>query len=760
MVVKPDDIGGFSIKRVGDEDVIDFNFLGVPFPPSIEDSEICMNMVMLKLLQVKKVDRVMLSERRIFEYPNEQTAMLKEIADLALRLRGSEIFNPTALEYGKCQRCVPGWFKFVQHIITEQMLRDPIGAYVEVKRRIRHENLQLEKDVYAECKECRTNFIEKILNIIKNGLENTTMIKLVHDQLEGYTIGDRTIYRHILRPTMRPNFTFTRLMAEFPEGAEEVESYTVLDGKVTIFKTPGSVRLFYHIMPPEFRLSETQFELLDQARVIMGKHKPKSGELIEPERVRASFHDIAYDLIRDFAKKRMYTLSNSEANLLADILTRETAGFGVLEMILADEKVQDITVNSPPGRSPIFIYHGDAEDCATNIIPTREEVESWAARLRLGSGRPLDRANPVLDTSIEVPGARARVAALTKSLSPYGLAFALRRHRDKPWTYPLFIKNRYMSPMAAGLMSFLVDGARTMLIAGTRSAGKTSFLGATMLEIMRRYRVITVEDTLELPVQYLMKLGYNIQPLKVQSAIVQLESELSAADGIRTSLRLGDSCLIVGEVRSAEAKALYEAMRVGALANVVAGTIHGDSPYGVYDRVVNDLKVEATSFKATDIIAVANPIKSADGLHKLRRVVQIAEVRKHWNDDPLREKGFVDLMVYDAKQDMLVPTPTLVEGESEVISSIASRVKEWVGNFDAVWENITLRANTKQRLVEVAEKSGDMGMLEADFVVSSNDVIHLLSEQVAQELGSIDTKMVFERWERWVKEKVRERRAR
>jgi type IV secretory pathway ATPase VirB11/archaellum biosynthesis ATPase len=34
----------------------------------------------------------------------------------------------------------------------------------------------------------------------------------------------------------------------------------------------------------------------------------------------------------------------------------------------------------------------------------------------------------------------------------------------------------------------------------------------------------------------------------------------------------------LGEVRSVEAKALYEAMRVGALANVVAGTIHGASP--------------------------------------------------------------------------------------------------------------------------------------------------------------------------------------
>ncbi|RLJ00816.1 MAG: hypothetical protein DRP08_06240 [Candidatus Aenigmatarchaeota archaeon] len=287
-------------------------------------------------------------------------------------------------------------------------------------------------------------------------------------------------------------------------------------------------------------------------------------------------------------------------------------------------------------------------------------------------------------------------------------------------------------------------------MAGTRGAGKTSLLQSLMVEIMRRYRIITVEDTLELPVRHFMKAGYNIQPLKVRSPIIPVESELSAQAGIRTSLRLGDSALIVGEVRSKEALALYEAMRVGALANVVAGTIHGDSPYGVYDRVVNDLGVPKTSFKATDIILIANPIKSADGLHKLRRLVGITEVRKHWENDPVREKGFVDLMKYDAKKDELVPTSVLLDGESEIINSIASRVSDWVGNFDAVWENIELRARTKKRLVDVSEATGKKEFLEADFVMLANDMLHLIEEEVRNEIG-MDPLEVFSRWDKWLR---------
>ena len=49
----------------------------------------------------------------------------------------------------------------------------------------------------------------------------------------------------------------------------------------------------------------------------------------------------------------------------------------------------------------------------------------------------------------------------------------------------------------SSLLSFCVDGTRSMLVAGTRSSGKTSFLGGLMVEIMRRYRIITVEDIIE-----------------------------------------------------------------------------------------------------------------------------------------------------------------------------------------------------------------------------------------------------------------------
>ncbi|MFT4297802.1 MAG: ATPase, T2SS/T4P/T4SS family, partial [Candidatus Woesearchaeota archaeon] len=434
---------------------------------------------------------------------------------------------------------------------------------------------------------------------------------------------------------------------------------------------------------------------------------------------------------------------------------RYTVGFGMIEVLLSDEKTQDISVNSPAGNIPIFIVHADYDDCKTNVFPTIKEVESWATKLRLMSGRPLDEANPILDTQLEIPGASTRVSAVTKPLDPTGLAFSFRRHRDKPWTLALFMKAKMINAFAAGLISFLVDGTRTLLIAGTRSSGKSSLLGSILVEVMRKYRIITIEDTLELPTTHLRKLNYNIQPLQVASSLTKTSTEMTASDGIRSTLRLGDSALIVGEVRSEEAKALYEAMRVGAAANTVAGTIHGDSPYGVYDRVVNDIGVPSTSFKATDIVIVANPIRSADGLHKFRRVTQITEVRKDWVHDPLIEHGFVDLMKYDPTDDELKISSELKNGESEILKSIAANIKEYANNWDAIWQNIELRAKIKQTQVDMAEKMKDPELLEARFTVLCNDYFHKISDSVKEELGHLDSKRIFYEWNEWLKKTVK-----
>ncbi len=746
-----------EIIREGEDTILRINCSKCNLVPSLEDTPICMASVITKLIENKDVTKVVFSQKRDYEYDYNQVQMLLEIANVYNKLvKEKDLISYHALSSGlKNTKLVNVWYNQLHNIIFNLLKSDPLGAYVELRRIKRVEQIETDRSVDEDEIKAREKYIS-ILNYLIKLLENTRLITLAKPYLGGYILGNRDLYRKFFSPMIKPDFMFTKLMASYPENAEELTTYIVgRNTEVTIFKLPDSIQNMYHMMPPEFKLFEEKYELLDTARKIIAEHKPKKSEFVDPHRMRQVFYNVGYDLIEELASYQNLKLKDSEITELTQILVRYTVGFGLIEVLLQDDKVQDVTINSPLGHIPIFIVHQDFEDCITNIIPTVSEAESWASKLRMMSGRPLDEANPILDTEIELPGAKARVAVISEPLNPVGLAYAFRRHRDKPWTLPLFIKNKMINPLAAGILSFLVDGSRTILVAGTRSAGKTSLLGSLMTEIMRKYRIITIEDTLELPVSALRNLGFNIQPMKVASAMTKGTSEVPADEGIRTTLRMGDSCLIIGEVRSTEARALYEAMRVGALAHVVAGTIHGDSPYGVYDRVVNDLKVPKTSFKATDIIIVANPIRSPDGLHRWRRVTQITEVRKFWEEDPLLENGFVDLMKYNAKKDELELTPDLQHGDSDIIKAIAGNVKEWAGNWDAVWENIKLRARIKELIVEYADKIKKPQLLEAKHVIQCNDQFHRVSDRVKEEIGALDSKRILFEWEQWFKRYIK-----
>ncbi len=749
----------FSVDRIGEETILRGDFSQSSMIPSLEDSPFTMSSVIEKLAQTTGITKIVFFQKREYEYDFQQTSLLKEIAKLYSKLsREKDKFSIAALTFGRCRNFAGAWYNQLKDIVFNLLLKDPLGAYVELKRIKRRQKIFLEKSDDEHAVYCLTNYIA-VLDYLIEHLENTKIVIIAKPYLAGYEIGDRLVYRRIFNPTIKPDFMYAKLMATYPKDGEEIDSYTIgQDTEITIFKLANSVKTLYHMMPPEFKLSEEKYELLDTARNIMAEHKPKRSDFVDPGRMREVFYNVGKDLIEELAGYRHISLREKELEQLTHILVRYTVGFGLIEVLLQDENIQDISINSPMGRTPMFIVHSTHEDCFTNIIPTPQEAESWAAKLRMISGRPLDEANPILDTELLLPGASTRVSAINPPLNPTGLAFSFRRHRDKPWTLPLFIKNKMINPLAAGLLSFLIDGTRTLMVCGTRSSGKTSFLSSIMVEIMKRYRLITIEDTLELPVPQLRDLGFNIQSMKVSSALTKTGSEVDASTGIRATLRLGDSSLIIGEVRSKEAVALYEAMRVGAAANVVAGTLHADSPYGLYDRVVNDIGVPRTSFKATDIILVAAPIKSADGLHKYRRIIQITEVQKTWEKDPLLEKGFLDLMKYDAKKDELIPTPDLVNGESEILKTIAGKIADYAGNWDAVWQDILLRAKYREDIVNKAAELEDDDMLEAPFVILCNDMFHIISERVKEKTGKLNHEKIYREWKIWFNQELRKRK--
>lgn len=750
----------YETQREGGEDVLYVNYLGAPFVPSIADSPEVMERTIDALIENPNVSRIVFVQQKNYNYDFRETSLLLEISQLYVYLiRQERILSKDRLVTSADQFFTQRYNEIFS--ILYSLKRDPLASYLGLRNLLVEARILLEK-LNSQYKADQSNYI-RLLEKVFTLLQGTKLIQGLVNYLSDYQKGDREIYYRIFEPDVIPNFTFTRLVSEIPQDVEIVNQYEILSNDydksvVTILRKKNESKLMYHLLPPENSLDEEQNLLLNLAKNVLIEHQPKAEEFTDTERTRQVFFNIAKDLLQDLAQTKGINLNYADLNKLSKILVRHTIGFGLIEVLLQDKNIQDIVLNAPIPLTNIFLRHEVYDECYTNILPSQEDVDSWAAKFRIISGRPLDEANPVLDTQLEIDNMSARIAIVQQPLSPNGLSYAIRRHREEPWTFSLFIKNKMMNPLSAGLMSFLVEGGRTILIAGTRSSGKTSLLGSLMLEILPKIRIIVVEDTLELPFESLRKLNYDILQMKVRSALLKTTTEISAEDGIRTSLRLGDSSLIIGEVRSEEAKALYEAMRVGALANTVAGTIHGASPYAVFDRVVNDLNVPATSFKATDIIAVANPLKSPDGLHSWKRLLQISEVRKHWQKDPLEENGFSDLVKYNVEKDMLEPSEDLINGDSEVIKAVAENVKGWAGNWDAVYDNILLRAKIKDEIVKTSDRTGRAELLEAAFNVSANQEFHSISNDVREEIGLPLSNRVFPAWQKWLNQEIKKKK--
>jgi hypothetical protein len=189
-------------------------------------------------------------------------------------------------------------------------------------------------------------------------------------------------------------------------------------------------------------------------------------------------------------------------------------------------------------------------------------------------------------------------------------------------------------------------------------------------------------------------------------------------------------------------------MRIGAVGNVVMGTIHGESAYSVWDRIVNDLGVKNTSFKATDIIITCAPVRFKGAIKRERRVVGITEVAKHWYEDPEREGGLIQLLDFDANKD----THFIVEEnlkKSELLPKLAKRRGL---TLDDLWNDINARASTKQFQVDMKNKHNIPDLLEAKFTVPANDKWLIILEQQRAEHGSIDYEAAVRKWEDWVTE--------
>src|SRR3989304_4078455 len=104
------------------------NCLGCFFGPSIEDFDVCMAKTINKLMELKKSARIILSERRDYEYDHKEVEMLLEIAMAIERIMNEKIISIQNIIVKTCEQCSPQRYAFLNYFMNE-LKYDPISAY-------------------------------------------------------------------------------------------------------------------------------------------------------------------------------------------------------------------------------------------------------------------------------------------------------------------------------------------------------------------------------------------------------------------------------------------------------------------------------------------------------------------------------------------------------------------------------------------------------------------------------------------------------
>lgn len=311
---------------------------------------------------------------------------------------------------------------------------------------------------------------------------------------------------------------------------------------------------------------------------------------------------------------------NTTAKLLYHII-RDIFGFGIIEPLLKDPAIEDISCDGV--NVPIFIWHREYESIKTNIRFTNEEdLNNFAVKVAQRAGRHISIAQPLLDASLP-DGSRINVT-FSREITMKGSTFTIRKFKEDPLTVIDLITWNTLSEEIAAFFWYALENNKSLLIAGGTASGKTTLLNSLAMFIRPGNKIVSIEDTAELQIPHENWIqavarpgfgGYRKDGTK--------RGEVTMFDLLKAALRQRPDFLFVGEVRGEEAHSMFQAMATG---HAGMGTIHGDSAAGVIRRLESKpMDIPRAMLQVLDMICVQRAVRRHGG-KKLRRTVEIEEI--------------------------------------------------------------------------------------------------------------------------------------
>ena len=352
-------------------------------------------------------------------------------------------------------------------------------------------------------------------------------------------------------------------------------------------------------------------------------HRHLIGEI---ERDRIALFDIPRAEVADYVRRKVtqyiaekhLPVSGYDLENLSEDMVDELAGYGPLETLIKDDRVNDILVN---GAKQIFVEREGRLEATSLRFIDDEHVLRVIRRILAPLGRRIDESSPMVDARL--PDG-SRVNAIIPPLALNGPCLSIRKFRKDPLLAQDLIQLGSFDREMLSFLTAAVEKRCNIIISGGTGAGKTTLLNVLSRSIPPGERIVTIEDAAELQLDHEHVVRLETRPPNIDGA-----GEVTARDLVRNALRMRPDRIILGEVRGKEVMDVLQAMNTGH--DGCMSTVHANNPSDAMLRL--EMLAGLAGFQGSEgtlrqmiAAAVELVIQISRMPNGQRRVVSITEV--------------------------------------------------------------------------------------------------------------------------------------
>jgi len=261
-------------------------------------------------------------------------------------------------------------------------------------------------------------------------------------------------------------------------------------------------------------------------------------------------------------------MSDNQANF-KEVIARALAP---VAEYLNDPAVSEILINGP---TQIFVEKKGKLELTNAKFPDEDNLQAAINSIAQSVGRRINKEEPRLDARLPIiegsPASGSRIAAVLPPISRQGTIISIRKFTASKMSPADYIKHGTITPDAWMFLDLCMFLGKNIIVSGGTGSGKTTLLSLLCSRIPKGQRVLVIEDSSELQIEY-----EHVVRFETRMADISGKGEVTIRDLLKSALRLRPDRIIVGEVRSSEALELINAMNTGHKGSM--GTVHANSP--------------------------------------------------------------------------------------------------------------------------------------------------------------------------------------